>query len=187
MSWSGSVAVVLAIVAGVVAWASIAIIIPWSEAERFRCQLWRLRDQVTDDMLADNLPRQEALQLRNQIDMFLSIVHQATVANMLLVRLLLMKRLPQGSLSTQNLESRQGELLEDYRRSLYRSANRHLLVRSVSGWLTALVFWTVIIPYRRIRSRALETTPPRTATDLLAETDLLDDVMSFDAAAFSRQ
>jgi hypothetical protein len=123
------------------AWASVVRIVPFCAVSVFRYRLWRLRDQLVDEIRHgkfDDIEQPKVLV--SLIEATIAGAKDLTALNLLLVRLAAPRGVsPPQLLNLDDLNPRDRELVEGHLHGLLRAMAIHTLRGTPSGWICSIV------------------------------------------------
>jgi len=190
MDWQNGLFLLLALIIAVTAWAGVLFVIPWCQRGQFRQNLWRLRDEITDDVIDGKLSYHPAVnQLREHIDFSIRYAQDITFANLMVV-LVSAGRVLRAQIAAaepgclEGLPPDQAARLGEYRRRFGKLVSKHIISGSPSGWLAAILIFLLLRPYWRFTGNGTNQTRPK---DVVARTVSEEGVPLTDLLAASRR
>lgn len=127
-------------------WAALIKIIPSCATSRFRYLLWKMRDDLVDEIRHGQYENvDQARRLVTEIEVAITHATELSVANVVLVtRFFKNVEMPRNLLlDLDALSSSDRQRLQPKQEVLYREMTWHLLIRKMSGW-PVFVFLSVV-------------------------------------------
>ncbi len=132
----------LSIVSVLSAWACLFIVIPSALRSLFRHRLWRLRDEVMDQAMREELPLEDSLRLADRVE---AVIHHARDVSPLGILLFSIAAI---GIDVPKREPLSPEL-RPYEMRLIGLMTDHLFTGTPFGWVLSPILWLLSVAHRR--------------------------------------
>lgn len=160
------------------AWVSITKIVPSYATSRYRYQLWRLRDGLSDDIRHGKFDQEDApRKVLALIDLAIDDADDLSALNMILFAWTVVgdKEIPRDPLQLGELSQHDERLLDQRLQAVHSALLAKTLLGSVSGWVITVVLTPFVI-FSAVRNsgrpKILTRASDRIQTDLLRSNEM---------------
>jgi hypothetical protein len=146
------------------AWSGIVYVVPWCKLSQLRYSLWRLRDDIVDDLVDGRLSEHQCVHETVQdIERSLRYSQDFTLLNVFIARWCSQNdRLPRlVGTHLSELAPEERDRLKSYRKQLFEVEAHYLLYGSLIGRLLVLLILPVVMAKTRKSTRGGSLRPPR--------------------------